>query len=208
MMKSTLLIFSSLVGFAGLSSATNHWSFDLDARLWDQVPFISNDAPTPFGSYLVRNVPFEPIRSLKGALESSLHRQLLGRNEAHITVITPPEYEQLKDKVRISEIQEIVRDSIQNTKFDVICLAKGSAQLSGKQESTYFVVVVSQGLFNIRRQIAQLFSARGGSQEAFDPESFYPHITVAYTKRDLHAQDGVIKNKDACFADVRVPGAL
>ncbi|OGT48298.1 MAG: hypothetical protein A3E82_05775 [Gammaproteobacteria bacterium RIFCSPHIGHO2_12_FULL_38_11] len=49
-------------------------------------------------------------------------------------------------------------------------------------------------MLNIRRQIYQEYLANGGTRQAWDPDHYYPHITVGYSLRDLHESDGVIKD--------------
>lgn len=179
-------------------------NYVLKDEIWDLAPFVKNDARTHFGTYLVRNVPFAPIHILKQLLENSFNMQLLDRGEAHITVITPPEYEALKNKIDIHEIHQMVEHTLQSSSFDPVCIGEGTLQIDGKSESTYFVVVNSSDLFEVRRTIAERFYQRGGSRSAFDPETYYPHITIGYTKRDLHAQDGIVKDQNSCIARVIV----
>jgi len=179
-------------------------ALELDVKVFGAMPFVHNDSPTYFGTYLIRNVPFDPIYRLKNQLEKNLNRPLIDRQEAHITVVTPPEYELIKDIVSINDIHAMIEDSLQDSKFEPICVGRGSAQITGNLESTYFVVVRADDLLEVRRQIAALFYSRGGDRSGFDPEVFYPHITVGYTKRDLHMQDGVIKNQSSCIADIQM----
>jgi 2'-5' RNA ligase len=206
-MQFKLLVFTTIaVVFSGSAYPSHNQSFELSEAIFDAAPFIKNDASHYFGTYLVRNVPFEPIYTLKSALEGSFNTQLFDRSEAHITVITPPEYEQIKDKIHIDEIHAIVQDTLQGTSFELICLGKGSAEIDDSLEDTFFIVVRSNELLEVRRQIAERFLIRGGNSSSFDPETYYPHITVGYTKRDLHAQDGVVKDRTSCVADVHVVG--
>jgi len=179
-------------------------SYVLHDEIWDFAPFVKNDARTHFGTYLVRNIPFAPIYRLKQLLENSFNIRLLDRGEAHITVITPPEYEKLKAVIDIQEIHQMVQHTLQSTSFDPVCIGRGSAEIDGTSESTYFVVVGSSDLLKVRRSIAERFYERGGSRLAFDPEAYYPHITIGYTKRDLHAQDGVVKDQNSCIAEVDI----
>ncbi len=61
-----------------------------------------------------------------------------------------------------------------------------SAELNGKPEETYFLILHSENLLKIRRQIYQDYLANGGPAQAWNPDHYYPHITVGYSLRDLH----------------------
>ena len=142
-----------------------------------------------------------PIHSLRVQLEEELKIKLdffKGWNpqgEAHITVITPPEFEKIKHKLSMSEINAIAeRYEIQNSRLMILGLGKGKSKISENDETTYFVIVDSYELRLIRQMIFYEFIRRGGDRSVFDPTWFFPHITIGYTKRDLHEADGVIKN--------------
>lgn len=165
-----------------------------------EIPFIAHT------NYLVMNVNFPPIKKLLGEVNEKRKVPLINRGEAHITVITPVEFDQaLKKKIKISEINEIAQASdIQESTFEITCLGKGNAVIDGKEESTFFIVVTSPKLVQIRTKIHQLFVKRGGASEIFIPEKYYPHITLGFTKRDLHESDGILKDKRSCAHDIKV----
>ena len=77
-------------------------------------------------------------------------------------------------------------------------MGKGAKDLDGANEKTYFVVVKSDGLLELRTKIQKAFVAAGGSAADFLPENFYPHITLGYTKRDLHYEEGIRKDDSSC----------
>jgi 2'-5' RNA ligase len=166
------------------------------------VPFLSHWGPKRFDTSLAMNLPYADVLNLRQQLNAHLGTELnffTGWNpkgEAHITTITPVEYfDVLKEYLEIDRIEEIAdRMDIQYAEVSVVGLGVGRAVLNGKEESTYFIVVESEELLAIRRKIHEEFVANGGDEDAFDPENFYPHITVGYTVRDLHEQDGVLKH--------------
>ena len=41
-------------------------------------------------------------------------------------------------------------------------------------------------------------------REKYHLTDFYPHITLGFTKRDLHFEDGVRKDKSTCVADLNL----
>ncbi len=158
-----------------------------------------------FENYLSMEVPFEPVADLFKQVLVSTRQKMTNRGEAHITVVTPVEYnEVLKKFIDISEIHEIAQKmKIQKSKVFVNSLGRGQKILdseSKKIESTYFLIVTSKDLVALRQEIRNRFVARGGNKAAFKPaEDFYPHITVGFTSRDLHASDGILKDRKNSF---------
>jgi len=147
-------------------------------------------------SYLVMNVRYAPVAEVFSQITPAVYPTLISRGEAHITVITPPEYSQsLKSKLSMKEINQIARDmEIQNARFDILAIGSGKIASSPRPLETLFLIVRSGDLLQLRREIHKAFVAKGGDPKAFGPEHFYPHITIGYTKRDLHESDGVIKD--------------
>jgi 2'-5' RNA ligase len=164
--------------------------------------FLTHEGPGAFDSTLAMNVLYAPVKSLHSQLEASLGKKLdyfklwNPEGEAHITVVTPVEFfNVLKAKLSMKEINAIAeRYDIQEARMSILGLGSGKAWIEGKEEETYFLIVDSAGLRNIRQQIWYEFTRRGGDAGAFDPTWFFPHITIGYTKRDLHEADGILKN--------------
>lgn len=161
-----------------------------------------------FGSYLTMAVNFAPIKKLFEQFSAHYTEQhsinLKSRGEAHITVITPPEYHDiLKSKLTMAEIDAIALGSnIQSANFDVVCLGKGNAMIKNKPQVAFYVVVNAVELLNIRQKIQALYIKKGGNVDDFQAEQFYPHITLGFSSRDLHESDGVIKGAQSCYADL------
>lgn len=168
--------------------------------------FEAHEKSGPFGSYLSMSIPFAPVGELKGELEKLLGRELVGRGEAHVTVVTPVEYDRvLSPRVSISEINSIAREmDIQGATFEVLGLGRGQAEIDGRAEQTYYIIVSSGRLVSIRRRIFETYRDRGGEPSYFNPSHFYSHITVGFTKRDLHESDGIIKGINSLFAVLEV----
>lgn len=157
---------------------------------------------------LALNVPYAPVRAVRDQLGRALGRELEffkrwnPEGEAHVTVINPVEYYRVlaggnleKPLLSIERIGAIAREmNLQSADMSVIGLGRGEATLDGKVEQTYFLVVESKKLLAVRARVHREFVAKGGDAKAFDPAAFYPHITIGYTKRDLHENDGVIKD--------------
>lgn len=168
----------------------------------DNLPFESHRGSGPFDTAIAMNIQHAPVKSTRDFLSAYLHYPLLfftGWNkdgEAHITVITPPEYtDVIKKFVSIERIEEIaLQNTIQASDLVVLGLGRGVVNINDKAEETYFIIMKSHNLLKIRQQIYEEFVKNGGDKNAWDPKHFYPHITVGYSLRDLHEADGVIKD--------------
>ncbi|MFT4924049.1 MAG: 2'-5' RNA ligase [Phenylobacterium sp.] len=161
-----------------------------------------------FDSYLSMTVNYEPIKNLQQQLSKQYPRKLQSRGEAHITVITPPEYwDSLRHKMTMHDIDLIARAlRIQAAEFTVLCLGKAKAKLGKHVEEAFYVVVESTVLLSIRKNVHALYIEKGGDPADFNPFAFYPHITVGFTERDLYIGDGAIKNVESCYADLVAAG--
>ena len=164
--------------------------------------FIAHNGDGKFGSYLAMNINYLPIKRLHSQLQKKFKIKLKTRGESHITTVTPPEYYQvLRKKISINDINSIAIDlNIQQAKFTIICLGRGKRG----NFQTFYLVVKSLDLLKIRKKIKELFIARGGDPQTFTPNNFHPHITIAFTKRDLHEADGIIKNELSCLTPVTI----
>lgn len=175
-------------------------TFKVNSRLKDTstLPFRSES------SYLAMAIPFEPVDGLRAAVAQATSLNLKTRGEAHITVITPPEFSgALSHKLSMGEIEHIANEmNIQKARLDLVCLGGGEVTARRGADHNFFIVVRSEDLLAIRRRIAEEFVRRGGNPEAFSPDQFYPHVTVGFTKRDLHIQDCVIKSERSCVANL------
>ena len=171
-----------------------HGAYQLNLQDLKEKPFEAHS------NYLVMSLNYEPVSELRESLSSELPAHLKNRGEAHITVITPPEFEILKKYLSIAEINQIAeRDQIQKSDLSFVCVAEAQ---NHQEMKTYFVVSKSSNLLKIREDIFERYQQKGGT-EKFEAEHFYPHITLGFTERDLHEEsDHVIKDERSCFAPV------
>jgi len=168
-----------------------------------QIPFKSHQGKKEFDNYLTMELPYAPVEKLLHDLEKKISKKLITRMEAHITVVTPIEYNHILSPIlSMNKIENIAKNlNIQNSPFKIKCL--GKAQVN--KDETYYLVVESEALEKIRSQITKEFIMDRGPIGLFKPiKGYYPHITIGFTKRDLHIEDGVIKNEETCIADVKV----
>lgn len=156
-------------------------------------PFVSHS------NWLAINLDFQRYEKVRKQLETLIGRPLKHRSEAHITLISPPEFESFQKVISMNELEkELSTDKIQSLDFDEVCIGKGSkAKGSSQKIETFFVVVESKAIRSLRLQIQELLAKRGHNQ--FKAEVFDPHITLGFDERDLHKEEGIIKNRASCF---------
>lgn len=179
-----------------LSTYSSEISIPIEIHENQNLPFFHHTGPG-YGSYLAMNINYSPIKVLWKEIEKQEGLKLKNRGEAHITVITPVEFNNsLKSFLDIKEIHRIAAEAkIQELTFSPFCVGKGE---KGNLR-TYFIVVKSKDLLNLRIEIQKAFIKNGGNPKDFNPESFYPHITLGFSKRDLHESDGIIKDERTCL---------
>lgn len=195
-------IFLSLFTLYLLGACVAHPSSTRQTITPDTVPFIAHHGAGAFDNVLAQNLPYEPFQKLRKLLETHFGKQLAfyqgwnANGEAHITVITPVEYWQvLRPYLTIEEIDQIAQQhNIQTAKITLLGMGLGKKDINSKTEETYFVIVKSPELLKVRQAVYKEFVHRGGNPTDFNPAAFYPHITIAYTLRDLHIQDGIKKD--------------
>jgi 2'-5' RNA ligase len=135
------------------------------------------------------------------SIEKKNQVKLLSRGEAHITLITPPEYKDTLSKViPMSRIEDLYKTmDIDSVQFTEICIGEAKINKNSKDLKTWFVVIKSPQMLEFRKAVQKEFEAAGGVKGSFDALNWYPHITLGYTERDLHASDGVIKDITSCI---------
>lgn len=171
-----IFIASVVWTLTALSVQTNLPTYTLEGSLAQEVPFIAHTSREHLGRYLARNVVFYPIERFMSDIDWMYFMNVKSRGEAHITVIDPLEYERLHSKIDIAEINQIFGPSIQNTHFTVECLGEGKKEINGRLEYTFFLVVSSPELLQIRQKISNIFLERGGDPKDFDPKLYFLHI--------------------------------
>ena len=146
---------------------------------------------------LAMNIPYSEILKARSLIESSISKKLsfykgwVMTGEAHVTVITPPEFDELKKYVNMAQINQIARENYIQ-KSDLQVLGIGSAKKDNSE--TFFIIVNSENLRKIRYKIYELYKEKSLNKGGFDPYWYFPHITIGFTQKDLHESDGVIKS--------------
>jgi 2'-5' RNA ligase len=155
---------------------------------------------------LALNVEYQDVKNLRADISKTLNFSLKffdkwdPQGEGHVTVITPPEFTKQLAPYLVSEedINRIADDfDIQSSTLKLLGIGSGKKNFNGVQGETFFVIVESARLLKIREAIYQVYLRNGGpvtGANAFNPQRFYPHITIGYTNEDIHENDGLLKD--------------
>ncbi|KAG0295905.1 hypothetical protein BGZ98_001177 [Dissophora globulifera] len=174
-----------------------------------KVPFIPHNGTALFTNWVGLNVDFKyvkPIFDLVNATHSLSNGTLLSRGESHVTIILPPEYDNILHPagVTIGELNALAshNNRLQRAKFEIECL--GRVQVVSKPDNAFqqAVQIILKNFDDIvayREDVYKLFVKKGGNPALFDPWNFTPHITLGYKIRDIFVEDGVFKGKNACI---------
>ncbi|MGZ3723775.1 MAG: hypothetical protein ACXVA9_12620 [Bdellovibrionales bacterium] len=150
--------------------------------------FVPEQQDYDHGSYAAINFPVKHFAPALKAAEDVAGGNLITRGEAHLTVLTPPEFNRIEGKTRKKILSEMKEIAAREGEIKPLCLGRGQAELNGKVEFTYYIVIEAKGIRAIR--------------EKYHLTDFYPHITLGFTKRDLHFEDGVRKDKASCVSEL------
>jgi hypothetical protein len=183
---------------------SHHGAISFDSSPITVKRSIEHTMPTSGKAYLEVKLSYTPFAELRKEVEREEGVNLKNRGEAHITVVTPPEYKKMQNRISMQEINQIAKNlQMEEAPIKLICIGKGQ-KLEGPQlESTYYVVIQADRLFEVRRKIAQTYQMKGGLAAEFDPEYYFPHVTLGFTLRDLHLEDGIIKNEHSCVYKIK-----
>jgi hypothetical protein len=160
------------------------------------MPFIERE------SAVALNVPYKDIKFIRSEISKSIKRPLkflqawdiIG--EAHVTTITPPEFNnELSKYISQEQINQIVaRMKIQESDLEILGIGSGKKKFGKEIGETFFVIVKSAKLLSIRDEVYREYLKAGGPVGVFKPRKFYPHITIGFTHEDIHEGDGLLKD--------------
>lgn len=153
---------------------------------------VNNKKPASIKNYVSLDLEYPEYQQILKNLDAFLGTTLINRGEAHITVITPPEFKILNTKVSAEVIhQEWGLWTAKN--FKKVCLGEGSITEKKKNLKTYYVVVDTPDILAFREHLKVKYDV-----PEFQASVFYPHITLGFTEKDLHYEQGVIKDQKSC----------
>lgn len=139
------------------------------------------------GTYFAVSLLSEHFKAALAEAERRAGRALQTRDESHLTVLTPPEFMRLSPELRQQLLKDLQALDWTKSQIKPLCIGHGEAEVKGHKEAAFFVVVEAAGIKKIR--------------EKYGLQDFYPHITLGFTKRDLHFEDGVRKDTSSCYAE-------
>ncbi len=175
-------------------------TLDLSRDVFQNVPFSSQYSED---GALIRSIHYPSVNALIPQLNSLYKLNLEDRREAHITIITPPEFQLSLSKVfTVNEMLNRYSHNIQQLPFEIECV--GSRKSSNCQNQVFYLVVKSPELTSIRYDLAQEANLRARSQgipSVFKPEAFWANITIGYIKGDVFE---FTKGPESCLTDTRL----
>ncbi len=207
---STKLLFSvSLLTLTFIMTQPASAKLKLSKEIFRTVPFSSQYSED---GALIRSVDFKSVNALIPKLEKKYktllnRRKLEDRNEAHITVITPPEAKTgfipnnigIDQVITTTEMITKYKSTLQQTEFYIVCLGM---QKNAQGNIVFYLVVESEDILNIRNEIANIVIKSGRTDILFEPaKGYYPHITIGYIGGDVH---GVSKGPETCVEDIKM----
>lgn len=194
--------------FLPASLSAREFKIHHEALDGSRIPFQPKVGTLPFSNYLQMTLDFKYFKPVFKQLNSTRGvPSLISRGEAHVTVISPPEYDNVLSKfVDISEINFIAESfHIQNSRFKISCLGRDAKFADGQAQEVYNLVLRDTHRFvEIRKAVFNLFKSRGGEGSLFQPEAFWGHITLGFLHRDLFIEDGIFKGENSCWGKVKV----
>ncbi|KAJ3357939.1 hypothetical protein HDU91_005328 [Kappamyces sp. JEL0680] len=194
-----------------LAAAKDSNVYELDYAITDSslIEFSVHNSSAPFGSYLIQNLNFTLVTPIFNLLNAT-YGPLKNRGEAHITVITPPEFMSgLSTVLTMDDINTVAKNNnIQANRFDIVCVGRQSQMDSTTKpparSSVFNILLEAPASLKIRKDVYALYLKKGGDPSNFNPYNFYPHITVGFEVKDWFPEDQVFKTKDTCIAPVKV----
>lgn len=169
------------------------------AELFKEAPFIAHTGNQNMQNYLALNIDFAEVEQIRKQVEKQITFPLKNRGEAHITVISPIEFgkSSTAKSVGMNAINKVaLKYGIQQLRYLPVCVGRGEKlnTQTGETMQTYFLVVDSLDLVQLREKVKEELKLTD-----WDLQNFYPHITLGFTERDLHFEEGVVKNKESCL---------
>lgn len=188
-----------------LTSQTAMARILISKDIYRKVPFSSQYSED---GALIRSVDFRSVNEMIPKLENKFKKELSGReledrNEAHITIITPPEGKTgffpgsigIDKVIPTNKLISKYKNILQDITFDIECVGM---QKNSKGNIVFYLVVKSKQILDIRKEISNIVSV--DPTIPFKPvDNYFPHITIGFVGGDVH---GVSKGAETCVSDV------
>ncbi|KAJ2998617.1 hypothetical protein HDV02_004247 [Globomyces sp. JEL0801] len=199
MMKYLTLVILFIATYANLNPSIN---LDIPTEFFTSNTKLSFVPKTNYSMVALSNLDqtiYDQVNTISG-------KTLQNRGEAHVTVITPPEFTVLRTGgVTQQDLDNLaIKYQIQNAPIVPICLGKQITLPTDTNPREVYNILIqrSQSLLEYRKALFEIFSKNGGETEKFDPLLFYPHITLAFQKGDIFIQEGVFKSRYSCYGTI------
>lgn len=127
-------------------------------------------------NYSAMNIATDWLVGLREAISDQKNVELKDRGEAHITILRPHEFSQIERVIGSEVIHQTLRDlGVQEFGFRPLCVGS----ISKRDQSTYYIVVESDAILSARDLLFKEANLE-------TPHEYYPHITLGFTRKDLH----------------------
>jgi 2'-5' RNA ligase len=150
------------------------------------------------------NLPYAPVFKARAQIERYLDLKLKfftswrAEGEAHITVLTPTEWSQhFATHVERPRLDDwAVEENLQQCRFEIQGVGSFTKFIAGPEpDSTFFFIVRSKDLLRVRRTFKTRLELITRAPTTFDPQHFFPHVTIGFTRQDFHEADGALKDR-------------
>ena len=196
------VIFLFLLPFSALAQHIVH----LSPRVYDEKAY--TDMYKSVGA-LVKEVDFAAVNEVKRQLEKIYDIKLEDRGEAHITIITPPEFDGstdpqghgLHDAFTSDEIHKKYGEWSVFSFFDIVCVGE---RKSSDGRRVFYLVVDSLDLDALRGNLQKDYEKKmkdQGRPAVFKADRYWSHITIGFVGGDIH---GVSKGDETCVDDLKI----
>lgn len=178
-------------------------SFNLDRAIFYEHQFYFHQENKPLGYYLSITLPKEPIAQLRKSICEHYKVDLKHRDEAHITVISPFEYEHyLQPHISPTKLLELAQEHLRlPLGFEIIGM--GCVTKRQKNLISFFVLINAPLLFSFRDRLLESLKQKTKKSINFSPSDYYPHITIGFNHRDLHKErDDIIKDRSSIISNL------
>ncbi|MCJ8344814.1 hypothetical protein MJH12_04685 [bacterium] len=189
-----------------LQKKSYHQAQSFYQDLYSPMAFVSHINPKSYyGTYLIHNVSLPSLQKLKNSIEIIKDLKLKSRGEAHITVLTPPEFNQIKKShpnFSMEKVHDLIKDRMQSLKWRSLGIGHQKGKnYKGIYSEVFFLVIESKDLRELRYEIKETFQL---SDQSFNPDLQDFHITIGYTLSDLHNIDKGIGTLDYEVSMIKV----
>lgn len=178
-------------------------SFTLDRTIFYDQQLYFRKQNKEFGHYLSISLPKNPIDQLRHEICQHYKVELKHRDESHLTLITPFEYEHhLKPYLEPATLEALAQDYLP-LPLDFEVMGIGCVTKDKESYISFFILIKEKRIFNFRSSIKSELENINKEKTNFNPFDYYPHITIGFNHHDLHKErDGIIKDASSLIENI------